>query len=123
MLFEDYILMLSRYVSRYMIHGARFYDQDTTIFLHRPLQLPQVPALEATNVSSLHPINKFQPLDGSGGWVLQASIQVADGNNPELKDRATKQLLALRETLRQAVTLTPGDRLALDTKITAGPRR
>ena len=72
---------------------------------------------DPTNFSFLHRPEDINPLDGSGGYLLEASIQAIDGNNQELKDRATAQLLNLKETLKQAVTLTPGDRLSLDTKL------
>lgn len=65
-----------------------------------------------------HPdISKFPPLDASGSYVLQASIEIVDGNSPDLKDKATQQLLAMKETLRPSVNLVPGDRLALDTRV------
>lgn len=57
--------------------------------------------------------------DISGAYILQASVEAMDGSAAELKDRASAQLLAMKETLRQAVTLSPGDRLALDTRAPA----
>ncbi|KIX04762.1 uncharacterized protein Z518_05632 [Rhinocladiella mackenziei CBS 650.93] len=112
------------YVSRYVIAGSKFYDQDTTIFVHKVFRLPQVAASDLINEKSfLSDIPGLQELDGSGGYLIQASIDVVDGNNAELKDRATRQLLALKEALRQAVDLTPGDRLALDTRLPVVSRR
>ncbi|EXJ77495.1 hypothetical protein A1O3_09721 [Capronia epimyces CBS 606.96] len=106
------------YVSRYMVVGSRFYDHDTSLFVHKVLRLPQVPADEALrDTSFLTKTSELPEQDGSGGYLIQASIDVVDGNNPDLKDRATRQLLALKEALRQAVELTPGDRLALDTRV------
>ena len=107
-----------RYVSRYLVIGSKFYDQDTTLFVHKVLQIPQVSAEKAvSDTSFLSKISEQRELDGSGGYVVQASIDAVDGNNPELKDRATRQLLGVKEALKQAVDLTPGDRLALDTKL------
>ena len=65
------------------------------------------------------------PLDKSDGYVLSATIETLDGSNAELRDRAARQLLVLKETMKGAVNLIPGDRLALDTKvpIAAGQRR
>ena len=63
------------------------------------------------------PISDLQVLDTRKGFVLQASIEAVDGNNPEVKEKAVQQLLAMKETLKQAVTLAPGDRLALDTRV------
>jgi Med18 protein len=107
------------YVSRYMVVGDKFFDHDTTIFLHRVMQIPQADKLEdAMTLSFLEMPKDVQPLDGTGGCILQASIEAAEGTQ-EMKDRAASQLLVLKDTLKQAVTLTPGDRLALDTKFTA----
>lgn len=107
-----------------MVVGSRFYDHDTTLFVHKVLRLSQVPADEAmSDRSFLSNISELPDLDGSGGYMVQASIDVVDGNNPELKDRATRQLLAIKEALKQAVDLTPGDRLALDTRLPISSRR
>ncbi|KEF52877.1 uncharacterized protein A1O9_11295 [Exophiala aquamarina CBS 119918] len=112
------------YVSRYMLTGFKFYDNDTTLYLHKVLTLPQGSVESAmTDFSFLSNISELGDLDGSGGALLQASIDVVDGNNPELKDRATRQLLALKEGFKQGVDLTPGDRLALDTRLPAVNRR
>lgn len=107
-----------------MVVGSRFYDHDSTLFVHKVLRLPQVGAKEAFNDTSYLPtIQDLPELDGSGGYIVQASIDVIDGNNPELKERATKQLLVLKEALKQAADLTPGDRLALDTRLPNVSRR
>ena len=77
----------------------------------------------ASDLTFIPKVAELPALDGSGGYLVQASIDVADGNNPDLKDRATRQLLGLKEALKQAVDLTPGDRLALDTRLPAVSRR
>jgi mediator of RNA polymerase II transcription subunit 18, fungi type len=61
--------------------------------------------------------SKLTPLDPSGGFILQASIEIADSNSTELKEKASQQILAMKETLRASVNLLPGDRLALDTRV------
>ena len=107
-----------------MVVGSRFYDNDTTIFVHKVLRLSQVAAEEATSEKSfLSSVNELPEVDGSGGYIVQTSIDVIDGNNSELKDRATRQLVGIKEALKQAVDLTPGDRLALDTRLPAPSRR
>jgi hypothetical protein len=112
------------YVSRYLVVGDKFYDQDMTLFAYRVLPLPEVSAdaLSFTHLS-LPPADRLGQVDGSGAWVLEASIEVVDGNNPELKDRATRQLMALKETLRPSLALVVGDRLALDTRVPLASRR
>ncbi|RMZ90270.1 hypothetical protein DV736_g2500, partial [Chaetothyriales sp. CBS 134916] len=105
------------YVSRHFVEGAQFYDQDTTLFLHRPSTIPPVEPDKATDLSFLDDSESLKLVDASGGYVLQASIEAIDGTNSELKDRATRQLLALKEILKPAIDLEPGDRLALDTRV------
>jgi hypothetical protein len=106
------------FVARYVVDGHKFYDQETTLFVHRVLKVPEPQTFEETlNCSFLDTPDLMEPLDGHGGYILQASIDASDGNNQEVKDLATKELLAMKETLKTAVDLTPGDRLALDVKI------
>lgn len=104
------------YVNRYLVNGDKFYDQDATLFLHRISRLPQATEDEAEDWSFVDKSDETSLFDISGAYILQASIDAVDGSTAELKDRASAQLLALRDTLKQAVTLTPGDRLALDTR-------
>lgn len=86
--------------------------------------LPQTTSENAVNDTAfLSDISKLTDVDKSGGYLMQASIEVIDGNNPELKERGTRQLLAHKEALKQAVDLTPGDRLALDSRVPVTGRR
>lgn len=107
-------------MNRYVVKGDRFYDQDTTLFLHRLYKAPDAPRGQAENWSFMNEADSTSLFDISGAYILQASVDAVDGSTAELKDRASAQLLAMRDTLKQAVSLTPGDRLALDTK---APRR
>lgn len=114
-------LTRSRYLSQYIIVGDRFYDKDTILSLYNVMQVPEH-ALDATgpnfhSINTLPDVTKLTALDPNGSFVLQASIEIADGGNPELKDKAAQQLLAMKETMRGSVILAPGDRLALDTRV------
>ena len=62
-------------------------------------------------------LDTMTTLDPSGGYVLQASIDLADSNNPELKRRGTEELLSLKEVFRGAIDLQPAERLSLDTRV------
>ena len=105
-------------MSRYVVIGDRFFDHETTLFLHKVMRVPEAEKPEkALDYAFLDTPDEMEPLDGSGGYLVQASIEAVEGNIQEVKDRATGQLLAMKETLKQAVHLTPGDRLALDTKM------
>jgi DNA phosphorothioation-dependent restriction protein DptG len=107
-----------RYVSQYVLEGHKFYDQDTTLFIYQVLQMPRASDEQAVTTNTPMPhVSELQPLDANNGFVLQASIEAVDGSNPEVKEKAVQQLMAMKETLKQAVTLAPGDRLALDTRV------
>ncbi|KAK5086077.1 Mediator of RNA polymerase II transcription subunit 18 [Exophiala xenobiotica] len=106
------------YVQRYYVEGERFYNQDTTLFLHRMRELPAVQSGQnPLHVSELPAPDKCRLLDASESWLLEASIDIADGKTQELRDRATRQLMSMRETLSPSVKLEKPDRLALDTRI------
>lgn len=68
-------------------------------------------------MAKLPSIKDLDLLDGSGAYVLQAALEIADGTSAELKDRGARQLTAIRDLLRPVVRLEPADRLALDTRI------
>lgn len=112
------------YVSRYLVVGSNFYDQDTTLSVHKVVLPPQVTAENAIkDTAFLSDVSKLMDLDKSGGYLVQAIVEVVDGNNPDLKEKGTRQLLAHKEALKQAVDLTPGDRLALDSRVPVTGRR
>lgn len=71
---------------------------------------------------ALPPLADMQLLDPSGSYILVASLDIAESNNQELRDRGIRQLLALKDTLKQGVTLAPADRLSLDTRIVVSSR-
>ena len=56
-------------------------------------------------------------LDASGTYVLQASIRVQDGAKVEMMNKGMNELMNLKETLKGAVELDMGDRLAMDTRV------
>jgi len=117
-------LILPSYVQRYYIEGKRFYNQETTLFLHRIRELPALqPGQTPTEISTLSPFDECRLLDASESWVLEASIDITDGKAQELRDRATRQLMSMRETLLPSVQLEKPDRLALDTRIPVRARQ
>jgi mediator of RNA polymerase II transcription subunit 18, fungi type len=107
-----------------MVVGDRFFDQNISMFLHRVMRIPEADqSAQATDHAFLDKLDEVSPLDGSGGYVLHVSIEAVEGNSQEVKERAASQLLVMNETLKQAVNLTPGDRLALDTRLPAVNRQ
>lgn len=91
--------------------------------IYRLFQLPEVSANDLSlEPFSIPPVEDLRLVDSSGGFTIEVTIDVVDGNIPDLKDRATRQLMGMKETLKQSVTLLAGDRLALDTRVPVGPR-
>lgn len=112
------------YISRYYQRNTVYYDKELTFALSQIFQLPEsTTGGKAADLTKLPQTTGLQPLDKSGSFILQVSLEIVDGNNQDLKDRAVRQLMGTKEILKQAVTLTPGDRLALDTRISNPARR
>jgi hypothetical protein len=78
-----------------------------------------------TNIELFPQAGDLVPLATSDEYILSATIESTDGINSELRERAVRQLLMMKETMKGSVNLVPGDRLALDTKVpvTAGQYR
>ena len=112
-----------RYISQYMLEGEKFYDQDVTLFVSQVLHLPQTDNQVKFTLESLPRLAGVRPFDNSRTYLLQASNEATDGNNPDLREKAVQQLMSMKETLKQAVNLAPGDRLALDTKVSSRSSR
>ncbi|KAL9108652.1 MAG: hypothetical protein Q9227_006598 [Pyrenula ochraceoflavens] len=102
------------YISQYALEGFKVYDQNTTLFLHRVLVLSTESGNISDPASDLPSIDRMTPLDSSGSYIFQASIDLADSNSQELRRRGTEELLAIKETFRGAVALQPADRFALN---------
>lgn len=85
----------------------------------------------ATQGPSSDTAKTLHPLDPTSHYILQASIEALPETqnttgNQELKNRAIAELLGLRDLLKDAgggdgLTLGPGERLSLDTRV--GARR
>lgn len=92
--------------------------------LYRLRQIPgSRSSQDALNIAKLPLGDQLSLVDTTERYVLQASIDVTDGNSEDLKNRAADQLVSMRETLKQAVLLAPADRLALDMRIAVPVRR
>lgn len=106
------------------MEGQVFYAQDVSLFLYQVRQLSKVQdAAIALDVTKLPTREKLPLLDPSEAYVLHAKVDVFDGNSQELRERASRQLFAVRDALQSEVELLAPDRLALDTKIQVPRRR
>lgn len=104
------------FVSEYLVEGDMFIHNDILIFLHRVLCYPTGSEESHEPRRQLPALHEMEPLDKSGGYVLQAAITVQDGGNQEAMRTASQHLFGLREQLRSAVRLEQADRLSLDTR-------
>lgn len=104
--------------------GHKFYDQDVTLFLQRIMRVSNSEGENSTtNVETFPQSGHLESLAKSNKYLLSATIESTDGSNSELRERAVRQLLMMKETMKGAVNLVPGDRLALDTKVPASLHR
>ena len=62
-------------------------------------------------------IERQDPLDPSGAYLLTAALCVTDGANVDLMGRGFAELAALKERLKGAVELEMGDRVAMNTRV------
>lgn len=106
-----------RYVSEYLVDGHEFVEGDIRVFLHRVLHCSVTEEEVSSPRKELPAYSDFSPLDTSGGYVLQVSISVQDGNNQATMKTAINLLLGFKEAMKSVVKLEPGDRLALDTRV------
>ncbi|KAI5301847.1 Mediator of RNA polymerase II transcription subunit 18 [Ascosphaera pollenicola] len=61
-------------------------------------------------------LDAMLPLDSTGSYILQASLTVEDGADPDLIRNGADRLLALKDRLKFLLPLEPVDRLSLDTR-------
>lgn len=107
-----------RYVSRYVVIEQKLYDQNVSLSLKRILRVSNREGQYNSTNADIMPKNKdLVPLSESKTVILTATVETTDGSNAELRERAIRELLIMKETMKGAVDLLPGDRLALDTKV------
>ena len=107
-----------RYVSRYVVIEQKLYDQNVSLSLRRILRVSNREGQYNSTNADIMPKNKdLVPLSESKTVILTATVETTDGSNAELRERAIRELLIMKETMKGAVDLLPGDRLALDTKV------
>ena len=107
-----------RYVSRYVVIEQKLYDQNVSLSLKRILRVSNREGQYNSTNADIMPKNKdLVPLSESKTVILTATVETTDGSNAELRERAVRELLIMKETMKGAVDLLPGDRLALDTKV------
>lgn len=95
--------------------------KNAVILLHRILRLPTPEEPRDSPFESLPAFTDLEPLDKSDAYVIQASIKIQDNYKPETREKAQKELIALKATLKGVIDLDPAERLSLDTRVKARP--
>lgn len=90
---------------------------NVVIILHRILHEPGVRSLETTPKVQLPSFTALQPLDPSGGYILEAKVRIQDINHTAVMDTAVREMAAFQEQMKGCVELALPDRLALDTRV------
>jgi mediator of RNA polymerase II transcription subunit 18 len=110
-----------RYVSEYLHIGHRVVHNNIVIQLFRLYTIPRPgPGQRPKPFSALKGFSESSLLtlvDPSEAFILQATVRVQDGSNPESMSLAVGELQAFKDVMKGVVELEPGDRLAMDTRV------
>lgn len=109
------LFLYCSYKTSYYLTGHRFTHLNTLLLLIKAVMPPSQESPE--HISDTGDLVTGQQVDPSGSYLIQASIRVQDGSKVELMNRATAELMNLKETLKGVVDLEMGDRLAMDTRV------
>ena len=63
------------------------------------------------------PSSDLRPLDGSGAYIIEASLRTTDESGSELREKAKRELLAFCKGLEGSIDFYSPDRLMLDTRV------
>jgi len=99
----------------------RFIFGNVVFLMSRDLGLPS----PATQQNGAHPsisdqlpaFESLQPFDGQGKWILTASIEVVNGNDPELMSKAIDELMEIKTEFDGCFDFQVVDRHILDTRV------
>lgn len=105
------------YTTAYVLQGHHFTTNNIHLRLTRTLLLPTNYASDTGPAPAPSDVSSLSPLDASGAYLLEASLRVHDGAQPELMGRGATELMGLKEALKGVVELEPVERLALDTRV------
>ncbi|KAF2142342.1 uncharacterized protein K452DRAFT_318004 [Aplosporella prunicola CBS 121167] len=108
---------LYRYVSEYVDEGYQLVHKNAVILLHRILRFPNPDPSIDHPLEKLPPFNNLEPLDKSGGYVLQVTVTLQDGYKPETLEKGNAEIMAFKNLMKGVVELDAADRLAMDTRV------
>lgn len=108
----------SRRVAQLIVSGCHFVQDNVVIRVMRVYRLKQ-PAQDDPVTTT--PPNKADvlPLDGSGAYIVEASVRTTDDSGSELREKVKRELTAFSKGLEGAIDFHAPDRLALDTRVRA----
>jgi len=111
-----------KFSSEVIEEGYRFVHGNVVIYLTRYLSIPPEAQGKEPNGKpalnrSLPPFEDLTPIDGDNKWVMMTKLEVSNGNDPDLTQRGTEELLAVKTDFMELFDLQPRDRLIFDTRV------
>lgn len=73
--------------------------------------------------TSLPPFGQLEPFDAGDKWILTASVEVQNGNDPDHMKSAVSELMGAQEEFKGCFALRPADRHIFETKVKVQPWR
>ncbi|KAM3076224.1 hypothetical protein ACMFMG_006269 [Clarireedia jacksonii] len=87
-------------------------------FLEIPPEFQEVDSNSRPKINSkLPPFESLEPFDAADKWILIASVEVANGNDPDLMKRGMEELMTAKEDFKGCFALKAADRHTFDTKV------
>lgn len=71
--------------------------------------------------TSLPPFGQLEPFDAGDKWILTASVEVQNGNDPDHMKSAVSELMGAQEEFKGCFALRPADRHIFETKVKVQP--
>jgi len=106
--------------SREVVQECYRFVRGSVVFdLSRYLQIPQDPENKslATTGNQLPSYESLIPFDSENKWILMASVGVLNGNDPELMQRGTEDLMAVKTEFEGCFDFQALDRHIFDTRV------
>lgn len=118
----QYLIIIASYSGDFVRESYYAYRDNVIFCLYRDLQRQE--AVESSQHSSagvmphvLPEFSSLRPFDGEHKWMLMASVEVSDGNQPILMQKGLDQLNQVKQDLGGICDFVISPRQQLDTRV------
>ncbi|TGZ84244.1 hypothetical protein EX30DRAFT_338788 [Ascodesmis nigricans] len=104
----------------YTIHASYFTENRRLVHNNVVLTLSQILVPKTPEAGLGNPYRKdeeLRPLDPKNGWIVQASVKVANNSDLDGLGQAVNELTQVKDMVKGVVDLEVIERLALDTRV------